>query len=125
VGEACATYLLICGSSKQVRSQCLVSLYTMMWGSYVRAGGCRGVKVLPLLGGFSCPVCLQHPKKIFTSRNTWYLLPPSSRHLGKLKIFFKFKRQKVMHPRFLKMLPIPCTLFFKVKLFTKYVMRND
>jgi hypothetical protein len=38
---------------------------------------------LPLLGGFSCPVCFQYLRKIFTLRNICYLLPPSSCHLGK------------------------------------------
>jgi hypothetical protein len=44
--------------------------------------GCGGIEVLPLLHGFSCPVCLQNLRKIFTLRNTCYLLP-SSCHLGK------------------------------------------
>jgi hypothetical protein len=38
---------------------------------------------LPLLGGFSCLVCLQHLRKIFTLKNTCYLLPPCSCHLRK------------------------------------------
>jgi hypothetical protein len=50
--------------------------------------GCGCVEVLPLLGGFSCPVCLQHLRKIFTLKNTCYLLPPSSCHLGKTSFFF-------------------------------------
>jgi hypothetical protein len=57
-----------------------------MWGSYVQAGGCGSVEVLPLLGGFSSLVCLQHLRKIFTLRNTYYLLLPSSCHLGKTPI---------------------------------------
>jgi hypothetical protein len=44
---------------------------------------CGGVEVLLLLGGFSCLMCLQHLKNIFTLRNTCYLLPSSSHHLGK------------------------------------------
>jgi hypothetical protein len=36
------------------------------WGVEV----CGGVRVLPLLGGFSCQVCIQHFGKIFTLRNT-------------------------------------------------------
>jgi hypothetical protein len=50
--------------------------------------GCRGVGVLPLLGSFFCPVCLQHIRKIFTLRNTHYLLPLSSCHLGKTGILY-------------------------------------
>jgi hypothetical protein len=45
----------------------LVSLFNMEWGCYVLAGGCggvRGVRVLPLLGGFSCKVYLQPLSKI-------------------------------------------------------------
>jgi hypothetical protein len=45
--------------------------------------GCGGVRVLPLLGGFSCPACLQHLRKIFALRNTCYLLPLSCHHLRK------------------------------------------
>jgi hypothetical protein len=52
-------------------------------GELCAGWACEGVKVLPLLGGFSCLVCLQHLRKIFTLRNTHYLLPPSSRYLGK------------------------------------------
>jgi hypothetical protein len=35
----------------------------MVCGSYVLARGLGGVRVLPLLGGFSCQVCLQHLSK--------------------------------------------------------------
>jgi hypothetical protein len=44
--------------------------------------GLGSVKILPLLGGFWCVVCLQHLRKIFILRNTHYLCPLSSRHLG-------------------------------------------
>jgi hypothetical protein len=42
----------------------LVSLFNMEWGCYVRGWWCGGVGVLPLLGGFSCKVYLQHISKI-------------------------------------------------------------
>jgi hypothetical protein len=44
---------------------------------------CGSVEEFPLLAVFSCPVCLQHLRKIFTLRNICYLLPSSSHYLGK------------------------------------------
>jgi hypothetical protein len=38
--------------------------------------GFGGVRFLPLLGGFSCQVCLQHLNKIFPLWSSCYLLPP-------------------------------------------------
>jgi hypothetical protein len=65
-----------CGSPPGFSIYCGVGKLYVGWG-------CGDVRVLPLLGGFSCLVCLQYLRKIFTLRNTHYLLPPSSRHLGK------------------------------------------
>jgi hypothetical protein len=42
---------------------------------------CGGVKILPLLGGFACMVCLQNLSKI-SLQEARYLLLPSSCHLG-------------------------------------------
>jgi hypothetical protein len=42
---------------------------------------CGGVKVLPLLCGFSCKVYLQHLSKT-SFQEACFLLPPSSHHLG-------------------------------------------
>jgi hypothetical protein len=97
-GRTMCHLLLTYGSAKQVRRPVpgsagafLVSPYSMMWGSYVLCWGCRGVKVLPLLGDFSCLVCLQHLRKIFPLRNTCYMLPPSSCYLGKpQENYFRF-----------------------------------
>jgi hypothetical protein len=36
---------------------------------------CGGVKVLPLLGGFACKVCLQHLSKIHYRRDAFCFLP--------------------------------------------------
>jgi hypothetical protein len=36
----------------------LVSPFIVEWECYTQAGGCGGVKVLPLLSGFSCKVYL-------------------------------------------------------------------
>jgi hypothetical protein len=47
-------------------------------GKLCAGWGCGSVRVLPLLGGFSCPECFQCLTKIFTLRNTCYLLSPSS-----------------------------------------------
>jgi hypothetical protein len=68
----------------------LVSPYSIFHdvGELCAGWGYGGVEVLPLLGGFSCPVCLQHLRKIFTLRNTKYLLPPYSCHLGKNPNYF-------------------------------------
>jgi hypothetical protein len=68
-------------SAWQPRSPSVFSVYCGM-GKLCVGWMCRGVRVLPLLGGFSCEVCLQHLSKTFTLRNTHYLLPPSSCHLG-------------------------------------------
>jgi hypothetical protein len=42
----------------------LVFLFNMKWRCYAQAGGAERVKVLPLLGGFSCKVYLQRLSKI-------------------------------------------------------------
>jgi hypothetical protein len=42
---------------------------------------CVGVKVLPLLSGLACKVCLQRLSKI-SLYEARFLLPPSSCHLG-------------------------------------------
>jgi hypothetical protein len=86
VGEPCAAYLLTCWSTKQVWSHAFChwsppgfSIHCDL-AELCRGWRCRGVKVLPLLGVFSCPVCLQHLRKIFTLTNRCYLLLPSSCH---------------------------------------------
>jgi hypothetical protein len=78
--------LLTCGSANRIRSWCLEAqesswflLILWCWGPMCRLGVWR-CKVLPLLGGYSCPVFLWHLRKIFTLRNTHYLPPPSSHH---------------------------------------------
>jgi hypothetical protein len=59
-----AAYLLTWWSPKQGRSWCLVVpesswfLHLTWWGDAVRGWGCGDVRVLPLLGGFSCQVYL-------------------------------------------------------------------
>jgi hypothetical protein len=60
------------------------SIYCGM-GKLCEVWGFKGVRVLPLLGDFSCQVCLQHLSKIFTLWSSCSLLPPSSHHLGTLK----------------------------------------
>jgi hypothetical protein len=50
----------------------------MLWADW----RCGGVKVLPLLSGFSCNLCLQHLSKILLSEAR-FMLPPSSWHLGR------------------------------------------
>jgi hypothetical protein len=40
-----------------------------------------GVKVLPLLSGLACKVCLQRLSKV-SLKEARFLLPPSSRYLG-------------------------------------------
>jgi hypothetical protein len=53
---------------------------------------CGEVKVLPLLGGFSCKVYLQCLSKILL----WevrFLLPPFSHHLG-IPLSYRFKEIK-------------------------------
>jgi hypothetical protein len=77
-GSTTAAYLITCWSvsPKQVRSQCLVAwelscFLCISWRGEAMCGlGCRGVRVLPLLVGFSCQLCLQHLGKTFTLRNT-------------------------------------------------------
>jgi hypothetical protein len=89
VGVPCAAYLLTCWSAspKQVRSWHLAVqepswLLCILWcGETICRLGFGGVEVLPLLGVFSCLVCLQCLNKIFTLRSTHYLLPPCSHHL--------------------------------------------
>jgi hypothetical protein len=89
VEEPCAAYLLTCGSAKQVRSWCLVAREPSLFLCILWCGGAMcGLGVwrcqsFASNGGFSCPVCLQHLRKIFTWRNTCYLHPSSRRHLGK------------------------------------------
>jgi hypothetical protein len=78
VGVPCGAYLITCWSvsPKQVRSLCLVAwepscFLCISWrGEAMCRLGCRGVRVLPLLVGFSCQLCLQHLGKTFTLRNT-------------------------------------------------------
>jgi hypothetical protein len=48
---------------------------------------CGGVKVLPVLNGLACKVCLQHLSKI-SLQEACFLLPPSSCHLGNSVYFF-------------------------------------
>jgi hypothetical protein len=46
-------------------------VFSVSWhGEAMCELGCRGVRVLFLLGGFSCQMCLQHCSKIFTLSNT-------------------------------------------------------
>jgi hypothetical protein len=52
--------------------------------------GCGGVGVLPLLGGFSSKVYLQHLSKILLWE-AHFLLPPSSCQLGLSPGLFLFK----------------------------------
>jgi hypothetical protein len=79
---------LLSVSPKQVRSQHLVAqepscFLRVMWhGEAMCRLGVWSVRVLPLLGGFSCQVYLQHLSKIFPLWSSSYLLPPFSRHLG-------------------------------------------
>jgi hypothetical protein len=74
---------------KQIRSWCPVAceppwfLCIPCMGKLCAGWECGGVRVLPLHSGFSCLVFLQCLRKIFTLRNTCYLLPPSNRHVGK------------------------------------------
>jgi hypothetical protein len=42
----------------------LVSLFNVKWRFSVPAGGCGGVKVMPLLSDYACKVCLQRLSKI-------------------------------------------------------------
>jgi hypothetical protein len=61
-------------------------------------GGLGGVRILPLLGGLSCQVCLQHLSKIFTLQSSHNLLPPSSYHLGTSPgNFFENKLLNLLH----------------------------
>jgi hypothetical protein len=66
----------------QRRSPPGFSIYCGM-GKLCAAWGCGGVRVLPLLGVFFLSGVSQHLRKIFTLRNTCYLLPPSSYNHGK------------------------------------------
>jgi hypothetical protein len=59
----------------------LVSPFNHGMGMLCAGWGCGGVKVLPLLGGFSSKVYLQHLSKILLLE-AHFLLPPSSCHLG-------------------------------------------
>jgi hypothetical protein len=81
-------------SPKQVRSWHLMAqepswFLCVTWHGEAMCGlGVPGVGFLPLLGGFSCQVYLQHLSKIFVLQSSCYLLPPSSWHLGTSCLFF-------------------------------------
>jgi hypothetical protein len=59
----------------------LLVLHLMWVGMLCMGWGCDSVRVLPLLGVFSCQVHLQHLSKSLPWEAR-FLLPPSSNHLG-------------------------------------------
>jgi hypothetical protein len=87
VGEQHAVYLFTCWSAspKQVWSWHLAvrepSLFLSIMGhrEALCELGVRGVRVLLLLGGFSCQLWIQHLNKIFDLWISCYLIIPSHR----------------------------------------------